>query len=632
MPRSKRSVEKRRKQRTSTSTKRKTSQLSPEAAEAKRAYKNEKMQEYRSKETKETSNKRLADKRAYMKKKRQKETLQATQERRAEMRSYTNKRRREETQEAAQKRRAEMRANTNKRRREETQEAAQKRRAEMRANTKKRRREETQEAAQKRRAEMRANTKKRRREETQEAAQKRRAEMRANTKKRRREETEEATQKRRAELRANTKKRRREETQEATQKRRAEMRANMKRRRREETQEAAQKRRAANRTKMKQCRKSEQSKEITIEECANAFHTKIADGPIFACISCCRLLYRCTVLEYKASNYSSNQVIEKILKFVNDMKTNEKSWICRTCHTALKQGNVPTQSRINDMELDVIPEELKELRPLELRLISQRIAFMKMVGLPRGGQKAIHGSAVNVPSKLQPVISLLPRLPESAEVVPFKLKRKLCYKGHYMHQYIRPQCVMKALRWLQENNPLYRDISICKDWESQWKDSEGDLWDAMTNNVREQNIDEGGNTVHDTGSGLTACPASPLHGSSETTVTLGLMGELHYVALEEAEAGVRLEMRQEIEDEEDRVAAEETCKLRGIPYDSLLQEEEVVDGRRINAGLMKNQNTIDQMLRTDTAVKFMKSIRGSPSFWNSALLDLLGMLTCNGLK
>ena len=52
-----------------------------------------------------------------------------------------------------------------------------------------------------------------------------------------------------------------------------------------------------------------------------------------------------------------------------------------------------------------------------------------------------------------------------AEVVTVKLKRRRAYKGHY----IRPKRVMEALRWLQDNNHLYNDISICQNWETCWE-------------------------------------------------------------------------------------------------------------------------------------------------------------------
>ena len=95
-------------------------------------------------------------------------------------------------------------------------------------------------------------------------------------------------------------------------------------------------------------------------------------------------------------------------------------------------SNVGTylQAKANNLDLHGAPAELSELHSLETRLISLRIPFMKMVALPGGKQRAIHGPAVNVPTDLNPVCSLLPRLPSQMQMVPMKLKRKLCYKGH----------------------------------------------------------------------------------------------------------------------------------------------------------------------------------------------------------
>ena len=58
-----------------------------------------------------------------------------------------------------------------------------------------------------------------------------------------------------------------------------------------------------------------------------------------------------------------------------------------------------------------------------------------MVALPTGKHCSIHDPAVNVPSKVDTICAVLPRLPSQSELVPLKLKRKLAYKGH-MHDYI----------------------------------------------------------------------------------------------------------------------------------------------------------------------------------------------------
>ena len=144
-------------------------------------------------------------------------------------------------------------------------------------------------------------------------------------------------------------------------------------------------------------------------------------------------------------------------------------------------------------ELEKIPEELKCLNKLELRLISLRILFLKMVALPSGKQSCVHGPAVNVPSKLDNVCTLLPRLPGQTDLVPLKLKRKLGYKKHYMYDFIRPDKVMIALQWLCIHNPLYFDIEVNNDWikQSMINDHE-ELFKSITagntNNVTHDNI------------------------------------------------------------------------------------------------------------------------------------------------
>jgi hypothetical protein len=68
----------------------------------------------------------------------------------------------------------------------------------------------------------------------------------------------------------------------------------------------------------------------------------------------------------------------------------------------LKLGVLPAQAKANDLDLESIPIELSDLNQLEVHLISLRIPFMKMVALPCGKQRAIHGPAVNVPTDMYP--------------------------------------------------------------------------------------------------------------------------------------------------------------------------------------------------------------------------------------
>ena len=157
----------------------------------------------------------------------------------------------------------------------------------------------------------------------------------------------------------------------------------------------------------------------------------------------------------------------------------DKQWICKTCDCALRRGKLPAQAKANNLMLENVPEQLSDLNSLEVHLISLRIPFMKMVALPCGKQRAIHGPAVNLPTDLKPACTLLPRLPSQTRIIPMKLKRKLSYKGHYMYQYIQPGKVLAALQWLKMNNPLYKDVEINSDCLSNAAQDDPDLWEAL---------------------------------------------------------------------------------------------------------------------------------------------------------
>ena len=149
---------------------------------------------------------------------------------------------------------------------------------------------------------------------------------------------------------------------------------------------------------------------------------------------------------------------------------------------------MPTQAIANGLRLPSIPPELSCLNSLEVKLISLRIPFMKMVALPSGKQRCIHGPAVNVPSKLDNVCTVLPRLPSQSELVALKLKRKLSYKRHYMYDYVTPEKVLNTLKWLRKHNPLYADVEVNEEWLLNVQVDDHDLYASMTANTECANI------------------------------------------------------------------------------------------------------------------------------------------------
>ena len=220
---------------------------------------------------------------------------------------------------------------------------------------------------------------------------------------------------------------------------------------------------ADNRRKLNKERETYRRSNVSIDAAVNSFIAKTKQGPDYVCVSCHRLMYRQTVIPLNKIKYT--KASESLLDMVIGDDTlyasfNGNYWICKTCDSALCRGAMPIQSLANNLSLSSVPLDLACLNKLETKLVCLRVAFMKMVTLPSGKQRCIHGPAVNVPLKLDSVIQTLPRLPDQSQLIPLKFKRKLSYKGHYMYEYVTPEKILTALTWLKANHPDYANIEI----------------------------------------------------------------------------------------------------------------------------------------------------------------------------
>ena len=201
------------------------------------------------------------------------------------------------------------------------------------------------------------------------------------------------------------------------------------------------------------------------------------------------------------------------------------------------------------MDLEEIPDELKDLNNLELHTICKRILFMKLVKLPRGKQKGIKGAAVNVPADLGPACCLLPRIPTDAHIISLKLKRKLQYKQAYLHDTIRPEKVITALQYLKNNNPQYSDININENWIQRWHELDEELYDGIFEFEENEQANQMDTTDQSERVNMSSSDIDP----SDTEETLCNASNE--------------------EEKEDIIAMEENCKLRDLPYDTCLQSE-----------------------------------------------------------
>ena len=321
-----------------------------------------------------------------------------------------------------------------------------------------------------------------------------------------------------------------------------------------ETTEQSQHRKKADKIQKYKTRLSNKLKCRTIEDAMNNFKSECKKQPVYICTACHRLLWKKGVQHLNMNNY--NSVDSGILNFVLAAKYRKYSadgliYICLSCNKKLRSGTIPAQSKANCMDLEEIPDELKDLNNLELHTISKRILFMKLVKLPRGKHKGIKGATVNVPADLGPACTLLPRIPTEAHIISLKLKRKLEYRQAYLHDTIRPEKVISALHYLKSNNPLYTDIEINEDWIQTWQEMDQELYDGIFD------IDEDGENNEET--------SQASHNNAKTDSDCSTM--------DPNDTEGKHDRHNNEEDNEDILAMEQNCNLRDLPIDTCLQCE-----------------------------------------------------------
>ncbi|CAM4732690.1 unnamed protein product [Leuciscus chuanchicus] len=142
------------------------------------------------------------------------------------------------------------------------------------------------------------------------------------------------------------------------------------------------------------------------------------------------------------------------------LENRKTEWICHCCHNTLMRGLIPDIALANKLQFAPIPPELCDLNVLERHVIAKYIPFAKIVTLPKGQQRAIKGAVISVASEVETTVNSLPRPRSESQLLTVKLKRRLCYKGHYQFQTLNMQKVLSALRKLKDIHSEYKDILI----------------------------------------------------------------------------------------------------------------------------------------------------------------------------
>jgi hypothetical protein len=114
-----------------------------------------------------------------------------------------------------------------------------------------------------------------------------------------------------------------------------------------------------------------------------------------------------------------------------------------------------------------LPDIIKDLSPLEERLVATRIPFMKIFALGVDQQFGIRSGVINIPVDVPKMFKTIPIKPEQSGVIHLKLKRQMRMQNHYLYERIRPAVVYEAGKVLVQT-PLYikEGINLDDSWQN----------------------------------------------------------------------------------------------------------------------------------------------------------------------
>lgn len=336
-------------------------------------------------------------------------------------------------------------------------------------------------------------------------------------------------------------------------------------------------------------------------------------------------------------------------------------WICYTCHRKILAGNIPPESEINRLTLEDIPVELERLNNLEKHLISLHIPFMKVMALPHGGQKNIHGQVVCVPSNLKKVTAL-PSKENEDLLLRVKLKRKLNYKGYYEYQFVNPNHILTALDFLKKNNQWYEHVTINTDWseisdrnEELLQENDVTVEEPQENaidtclqpvDIAQEVLDHYFDDIYSIAPGEGNNPVRMLQEPGNEAKTFPYLfpsGQFSWNDQRDIKISLSRYFNNRLMNADDRFAKDSTFIFFSQYMSDLNQviEKTQISVRKsikamgcnkvIDSQMVQDPDILARLMKNNEALRFMQPIRGTPAYWSSAQKDLFAMLRQLGI-
>nr|XP_021330385.1 uncharacterized protein LOC101882679 [Danio rerio] len=424
-----------------------------------------------------------------------------------------------------------------------------------------------------------------------------------------------------------------------------------------------------------------------MESAIQAFQCKIQQGPTYVCTVCHRALFPDQVKACDRSNYEKDvqlssfcltkQYVHTCDSACSDDCTvpeeRRREWICHTCDSHLKRGHMPSIAAVNKLELPPIPAELAELNVLERQLIAKILPFAKIVALPKGQQRAVHGAVVCVPSEVENTVNSLPRPRSESQLLQVKLKRHVSFKGYQHFHTVNMHSVLAALSKLKEMHSEYKDISITEPEVSEDQfdediDAAEDNQEVGHSEQEEQHVSVEEKDELRPGLTLDTCMQPPDIAQDILSYGEGIfsiapaqgkkpVGFFKIPKLEAMAFPVQFPTGENTIDEARQTAISpsmyfnvrlfcvdarfardqsylffaqfvtETQLARNSMSIQLRKGKPITrDGRRISNRMLQDSDEVERLVHNRDATRFMQPLRGSPAYWEKTLRDLQAMI------
>ena len=402
------------------------------------------------------------------------------------------------------------------------------------------------------------------------------------------------------------------------------------------------------------------------------FKNHVSTGPVYVCSCCTQSWFRKNVQKAETLySFPLGQQCLQALKSKDDIE-----WVCVTCTRSIKNGKVPSCATINGFEFPKRPPELN-ITEMEERLITPRITFMQVMEKPRGRQRSLKGNVVNVPSDVNTTVKSLPRTLSDSETIQVKLKRKASFKHHVMYESIRPKKCINALQWLLKNSRQFKneDISINENWDISNEQSDwfglSDEYTGEKNSSEDLSLEENDEWTEDSNfeDRLTGNTDTLLHPADvrslskvyafapgENQSPLGLYEDVsaEYLAFPTIYCGQKRPdnkerltpvtyatiCKWELRSSDKRAASSIPSiffKLKRLQIKqiqdrvALAMRKCQTEGKKITVCQVLDNSSFDNLVRLNEGYRVLRTLRGSPAYWENAKRDVFAMIRQLGI-